>query len=60
MLDIGVSIIDVTRSESDSIRHDPKINRSDMDLFFYLNRVESGSGQPDPVRLIIFFEVILY
>jgi hypothetical protein len=44
MLDIGVLIIDVTRSESDSIRHDPKINRSDMDLFFYLNRVESGSG----------------
>jgi hypothetical protein len=56
---LGVSIIDPIRFEPDLIRHDPKINGSGMSLIF-LNRIESGSGQRDPTRLIIFFEVILW
>jgi hypothetical protein len=50
---IGVSILDPTR-------HDLKINGSGMDsIFFDPNQIGSGSGQPDPTQLIIFFEVIL-
>jgi hypothetical protein len=63
---VGVSIIypirqvNPIRFEPDPIRHDPKINGSGKSLIFFdMNRVGLGSGQPDPTRLIIFFEVIL-
>jgi hypothetical protein len=61
-----VTIIDPIRRvnpiwyESDSIWYDLKINELDMNLFFYPNRVGSGSGQPDPTRLIMLCEVILF
>jgi hypothetical protein len=55
------SEFDPIRFESVPIRHDSKINGSGMgSIFFYLNRIGSGSGQPDPTRLIIFFEIILW
>jgi hypothetical protein len=60
--------INLIRSESDPIRYDPKINGSSMSLIFLFesgrvryvfnfldpNWVESGSGQPDPTKLIMF------
>jgi hypothetical protein len=47
-------------TQSDPIRYDPKINGLGMDLIFFdPNRIGSGSGHPDPTRLIMFFEGIL-
>jgi hypothetical protein len=58
---LGVSIIDPTRPESYPTRHDLKINGLSMDLLFLirirLDRVQDNLT-PEPIRLIMFFEVI--
>jgi hypothetical protein len=46
--------------QPDPTQDNPKINGSNMGLiFFYPNRIGSGSDQPNPTRLIMIFEVIL-
>jgi hypothetical protein len=50
-MQLGVSIIDPTRPEDKWVGYG-------FD-FFDPNWIGSGSSQPDPTRLIIFFEVIL-
>jgi hypothetical protein len=64
---IGVSIIDPTqrvnliRPELDPTRHDPKINGSDMSLFFWpeSSRVGFRSTQPDPINYIFWSNCVI-
>jgi hypothetical protein len=67
LLSLGVSIIDLTRrvkpiwSESNSIRHDPKINGLGMSLFFWpeSGRVGFGSIWPDLINYIFWSNFII-
>jgi hypothetical protein len=59
MVWLGVSILDPTRTRPDPTWPEDKWVVYEFN-FFDPNRIGSGSGQPDPTRLIMFFEVVCY